>query len=265
MIDKSQIAIVTTVASFKIYSKTANLFPQGIDKIVIDGTTGFYGLNSINFMFKKLKNKQYKWIIMADEDVFFYNANLVFDLIEYMHCNNFDICGIRDGGMIQHRFHNPESINTFFSIINFAKIASFYDFSEVKQCQAIFPKLYSLENYLKFSYNYSVDSLKEPYYCFYFWAHLNHFKFLYLDTINPVGDDMVGNIILDPFGNKIGFHSWYARAYEVYEDQTIRINRFLKEFNIDNAVVDWKEIKVYRIPFYNWKKRFVKFVKKIKN
>ena len=118
MIDKSQIAIVTTVASFKIYSKTANLFPQGIDKIVIDGTTGFYGLNSINFMFKKLKNKQYKWIIMADEDVFFYNANLVFDLIEYMHCNNFDICGIRDGGMIQHRFHNPESINTFFSIIN---------------------------------------------------------------------------------------------------------------------------------------------------
>ena len=47
-----------------------------------------------------------------------------------------------------------------------------------------------------------------------------------------------------------------------YKEEFIGI---LKEFNIDNAVVDWKEIKVYRIPFYNWKKRFVKFVKKIKN
>ncbi|OOG65784.1 hypothetical protein B0E44_15510, partial [Flavobacterium sp. A45] len=93
MIDKSKIAIITTVASFKLYNKTAALFPKGIDKIVIDGTTGMYGLNSIDFMFKRLKNKEYNWVIMADEDVFFHDSDLVFELIQYMKNNNLDICG----------------------------------------------------------------------------------------------------------------------------------------------------------------------------
>ncbi len=54
-----------------MYAKTANLFPKGIDKYVIDGTNGMYGLDSIDYIFSKLKDKNYDWIIMADEDVFF--------------------------------------------------------------------------------------------------------------------------------------------------------------------------------------------------
>ncbi len=75
MMDKSKIAIVTTVANRKLYAKTASLFPKGIDKYVIDGTNGMYGLDSIDYMFRKLKNQNYDWIIMADEDVFFYEAD----------------------------------------------------------------------------------------------------------------------------------------------------------------------------------------------
>lgn len=57
--DKSKIAIVTTVANKELYAKTASLFSKGIDKYVIDGTNGMYGLDSIDYMFRKLKNKNY--------------------------------------------------------------------------------------------------------------------------------------------------------------------------------------------------------------
>ncbi|MDD5152039.1 MAG: hypothetical protein PHC28_16425, partial [Flavobacterium sp.] len=84
MIDKSKIAILSTVASKELYAKTASLFPKEIDKYVIDGTNGMYGLDSIDYMFRKVKNKNYEWLIMADEDVFFYKADLVFDVITKM-------------------------------------------------------------------------------------------------------------------------------------------------------------------------------------
>jgi hypothetical protein len=263
MIDKSKIAIITTVSSFKLYNKTSTLFPKDIKKIVIDGTNGMYGLNSIDFMFKKLKYKNLDWIIMADEDVFFYDASLVYDLISYMKNNNLDICGVRDGGVIQHRFHNPEAINTFFSIVNFKKIKQKYNFSEIKDSQRYLTELYVNKEYDFLDYSFDVKSLKEPYYCFYFWAHLNKFKFLYLNVINPVGNDKIGNIILSPTGEKIAFHSWYARAFEVYEDQTIRINSFLRDFEIENASVNWNSILIMKKSFFNWEKRLKLFFKRI--
>lgn len=263
MIDKSKIAILTTVANFELYKKTATIFPENIDKIVIDGTNGMYGLNSIDFMFQKLKNKKYEWIVMADEDVFFYDPNLVFDLIEYMDKNDYQICGVRDGGLIKHRFHNPEAINTFFSIINFKKLAKEYDFHSVTEHQKFIPEIYENKDYGFLKYNYDIRSLKEPYYCFYFWALIKDFKILYLDTINPVADDETGNIILDIHGNKIAFHSWYARSYQVYEDQTIRIDAFLNEFKIQTASLNMKNVIVYKKRFFNWEKRLKRNIKKI--
>lgn len=261
MIDKSKIAILTTVANLKLYKKTATIFPTGIDKIIIDGSKGMYGLDSIDYMFRKLKNKKYEWIIMADEDLFFYNSNAVFDLIEYMSKNNYDICGVRDGGVIQHRFHNPEVINTFFSIINFKNISKKYKYQSILQHQKFIPELYKDKDYKFLSYNYDIKSLKEPYYCFYFWALLEQFKFLYLETINPVGNDETGNIILDVNGKEMAFHSWYARAYEVHDDQTIRINSFLKEFDIENAAINLDNVQILKKRFFNWKKRLKVFLK----
>lgn len=262
MMDKSKIAIVTTVASRKLYAKTASLFPKGIDKYVIDGTNGMYGLDSIDYMFRKLKNKKYDWIIMADEDVFFYEADLVFDVIENMMENGFSICGVRDGGVIKHRFHNPEAINTFFSIINFSDLKEKYNLKEIKSFQKHAPELYQNKDYSQLPYRFDIQSLREPYYCLYFWAHHNNYKFLYLDTINPVGDDKVGNVILSPSGEKIAMHSWYARAYGVYEDQTLRLNNFMEDFEIVNATINWNEVKLLKNYFFNWRKRFKKFLKR---
>lgn len=261
MMNKSKIAIVTTVASKNLYVKTASLFPKGINKYVIDGTNGMYGIDSIDYMFRKFKNKNYDWIIMADEDVFFYKADLVFDVIKNMMENNFSICGVRDGGVIKHRFHNPEALNTFFSIINFSALKKKYNLKEIKSFQKYAPELYQNKNYSHLPYCFDIKSLKEPYYCFYFWAHHNNYKFLYLDTLNPVGKDEVGNVILSPLGEKIAMHSWYARAYGVFEDQTTRLNGFIEEFAIKDAAIDWNEVIVLKNYFFNWKKRLKRFLK----
>ena len=73
-------------------------------------------------MMKKLKGKGVEWLIMADEDVLFQNPEAVFDIINEMKSKNYIVCGIRDGGLISHRNHNPYLINTFFSIINFKEL-----------------------------------------------------------------------------------------------------------------------------------------------
>ena len=117
--DQSKIAILTTVANFNLYKKTSVLFPEQCQKYIIDGSNGMHGIDSILYMMSKLKGKDIQWLIMADEDVIFSNANLVFDIIEEMKAKNITVCGVRDGGLVSHRNQNPYLINTFFSILNF--------------------------------------------------------------------------------------------------------------------------------------------------
>ena len=65
--DKSNIAILTTVVNFELYAITSNLFPIGIRKYAIDGRNGMHGIHSIIFAFNKLLNKNIEWLILADE------------------------------------------------------------------------------------------------------------------------------------------------------------------------------------------------------
>lgn len=261
MIDKSKIAIVTTVISFDLYKKTAVLFPKEIDKIVIDGTNGVYGIQSIKLLFERKEFEKYEWIIMADEDVFFYDSNLIFDLIDKMQEKGFGVCGIRDGGVIQHRLDNPLALNPFFCILKFKGIREDFNYDEVLKFQKFLPELYKNEDYKDLLYEYNIFSLKEPYYCFYFWLKTKGVKFWYLDTLNPVDEDQTGIIFFNQNNEKIGFHSWYARAYNVYEDQTLRINNFISEFGLKECSIKESEFHIIRTPFFNWKKRCKKIIK----
>ena len=117
--DNSQIAILSTVINFELYQKSSQLYPIEIQKYVIDGRNGMFALDSIIYMMQKLKDKDIKWLIMADEDVLFANPNLIFDIINKMQAESYTVCGIRDGGLISHRTYNPFLINPFFSVINF--------------------------------------------------------------------------------------------------------------------------------------------------
>jgi hypothetical protein len=78
-----------------LYKKTSINYPSHINRYVIDGREGMYGLNSIIFMMEKLKDKD--WPIMIDGDGI---------LIDYMNENKFIICGMQDG--ISHSKINLE-------------------------------------------------------------------------------------------------------------------------------------------------------------
>jgi len=98
--DNSKIAILSTVINKELYQKSSQLFPQNIQKYVIDGSNGMHGLDSIFYMMKKLKGKGIEWLIMADEDVLFVNSKGVFSIIEEMESNGYLVSGVRDGGVI---------------------------------------------------------------------------------------------------------------------------------------------------------------------
>ena len=227
--DKSNIAILTTVVNFELYAITSNLFPMGIRKYAIDGRNGMHGIHSIIFAFNKLLNKNIEWSILADEDVIFKNANVVYSIINKMEEENISVCGIRDGGVIKHRQFNPHLVNTFFTILNFKEISSEWNKSEIKKHQYILPNEFKFNENI-FKEPFDVKSLYEPYYCFFLWLKRKDKKFLYLEA--QMLNDNISNTILYN-GEPFAYHTWYARSYNVNEKQTNRINSILDNMNID--------------------------------
>ena len=227
--NKANIAILTTVASYELYGITSKFFPKGIKRYVIDGTNGMHGIHSINYLFYKLSKKDIKWLILADEDVIFKDSDIVFSIIKKMEADNFSVCGVRDGGVIEHRQYNPDLVNTFFTIFNFKEISSEWNKGEVKKHQYILPNEFIVDEY-KLNGKFDINSLYEPYYCFFLWLKRKGKKFLYLDA-NMLDDNISNNILFD--GKEFGYHTWYARSYNVNKKHTDRINLILNKININ--------------------------------
>lgn len=218
-----KVAILSTVVNFDLYQKSAPLFPEGIPKFVIDGRNGMHAMDSVRYMFKKLKGYDIEWLIMADEDVLFINSSLVFSIIEKMKRENYTVCGVRDGGVIPHRIQNPYAINTFFSILNYKEIAGLWDEKEVLKHQRISKNEFE-DDLSALQGDFSVESLFEPYYCFYFWLRRKGKKFLFLDAVVPFKEDSITNLVLDTERKPILYHTWYARSYGTNEKHTKRID-----------------------------------------
>lgn len=252
--DKSKIAILTTVANFELYQRTSQYFPSGIKKYVFDGTNGMHGIHSIKYMMKKLKGKGIEWLIMVDEDVIFTNGEIIYDLIEKMIETGSIFCGVRDGGIISHRNKNPYVINTFFSILNFKKTLSIWNENEVLKNQLIFENEFK-DDISKLGFNYDLNSLYEPYYCFYFWLRRKFKNVLFLDA--KMCEDKISNSVL--FNNETFlYHTWYARSYGKNEKHTLRINKLINGLRLSKFECDLNDIVIYK------KKTFaqVQFIKK---
>lgn len=226
--DKSTIAILTTVVNFELYQKSAPLFPEGIQKYVIDGRNGMHGIHSIYYLFEKLKGKGIEWLIMADEDVLFTQSDAVFSIISTMQTEGYSVCGIRDGGVISHRNYNPYVINTFFSIFNFKSIAPHFSKAALTKNNYCVPGEF-VDDLRNLPYSFDPVSTFEPYYCFYFWLRRQGHRFLFLDSI--MEPDAIANSVYFN-GNKILTHTWYARSYGVNAKHTDRIDAFLKEIPV---------------------------------
>lgn len=250
--DKSKIAILSTVANFELYQKTSVYFPKGIQKYAIDGRNGMHGLSSINFMMQKLRSKNIEWLVLADEDVIFYDSDMVFSIIDYMRKNNITICGTRDGGVISHRDKNPFVINTFFSIMKFDDVLDIWNKKEMLKHQYILSNEFD-DNLKELVQPFDTSSLYEPYYCFYLWLRRKTKNFLFLDA--TMDDDGITNYLKF---NETTFlcHTWYARAYGNNKKHTDRIDKHLKKQQ--GKLVD----KLYVKPVIFKHKTFY-FVKKI--
>jgi hypothetical protein len=232
-VPKSNIAILTTVVNFELFDKTAHFFPKGIRRYVIDGTNGMHGLDSILFMISKFKTLDVEWLIMADEDVIFYDSNQIFSIIELMNRDNITVCGVRDGGIVEHRNHNPYVINTFFSVLHLNEIIEIWNKKEMLQQQYVITNEFSDD--LNLTYPYDKNSLFERYYCFYLWLRRKKKTFLFLN-VKMKSDDIANEVIFD--GIPILCHTWYARYYGKNIEQTERINSYLPKIEEEAKLND---------------------------
>ena len=225
-VDKKKVGIITTVSNWDLYNKSLPFFPSDIKLFAIDGTKGFYGINSIRFFMKKLKKYDLDWLIMADEDVIFTNPENVFDLIGFMEKEGYAASGMRDGGVLKWRDKNPYLLNTFFTILNLKEIFPIYDEGEMMSNQYILENEFQEDLVLPFK-NYQKDSLFESYYCFFLWLLRKGKKIYYLKGLNPFPNETT--LVLDHKERELLYHSWYARLYNQNEYHTERINFILKK------------------------------------
>jgi len=261
MIDKTKIAILTSVANFELYKKSSQYFPDDIQKYVIDGTNGMHGIHSIMYMMRKLKRKGIEWLIMADEDVLFFNSDLVFSLIEEMNNKDITVCGVRDGGVIKHRSQSPWVINTFFSILNFKEVESIWDEKEVLQNQFFFENEFD-DDLTKLKSEFDIKSLYEPYYCFYFWLRRKNKKILFLEA--ETCEDEISNSVL--YKNEVLlYHTWYARSYGLNKKHTERINTILdlRKKNSNNS--DSAEITIFKNRLFAIEQKIKKVYRRLSN
>lgn len=136
------------------------------------------------------------------------------------------LCGVRDGGSIQHRNHNPYAINTFFSILNFEKLKEVWNKKEMLGNEYIKPGEFN-DELSQQTYPFDKSSLYEPYYTFYFW--LRRLGYSFLDARMEYDDAITNSVIYK--GQTLLYHTWYARSYNINSRHTDLINRVLEDFS----------------------------------
>jgi hypothetical protein len=257
--DKSKMAIFSTVNNFKLYHKSSALYPLDIKSYVIDGRNGMFGIHSIIYMMKILKKKNINWVILMDEDALFINSNLVFSIIEYMKTNNYIISGVRDGGMLPERSGNPYVMNPFFSIIDLKKLKKIWNRKEMLANHYIKEEEFD-EDLSNLKYPYDKKSLSEPYYCLYFWLKRKGERLLYLETSLAFKDDPITNVVHDLEGRPILYHTWFSREYgDKRARHTARIDRVFDKFkSIKNERTKTIIYKDFMFPIKNRFRRFKK-------
>ena len=262
-INLSEIALLTTVANFDLYKKTRPYQPAGIRKIVIDGREGMYGLDSLLYTFEKLPLNGIKWLILADEDVLFLENKALIEIIKEMDSANYTVAGIRDGGTMPNRRHNPYVPNTFFCILDFQAISEIYNRKEIQKQQFISADEFR-EDLAGLQVGFDRTSLYEPYYRFFFWLKRKDHKFLFLeaDLLHPDADELATEV----YGlnkKRILIHTWYARAYGKNEQQTKRIDAILDKYA---PPIEYNEesVESYSDYLFKYKLRFRKFLKRVR-
>ncbi len=169
---------------------------------------------------------QVDWIINYDEDCFVFDNARLDGLLAYMQENDYDFCGVPDGGVCVHRFHNPLIPNPFFNIFNVAKIRPKFlaaEAARINQCRHS-PQLEALApaHLLKEGHEWVYDNF-ECFYGVFFWLLQNNLKPLYLSSVEL--EDGLTSELRDQNGVPFLYHTWFARAYTSDEAHRNRIDK----------------------------------------
>lgn len=261
-LDKSKVAIITTVYNWDLYERTKHFFPKNIKIFAIDGTRSFYGIKSMIFFMKRLKKYNLEWLIMADEDVIFTSPEKVFDLIEYLKINDYTVAGTSEADRFENWGKHPYVINTYFGILNLKEIYKIYDEKEMLKNQYILENEFHPKNNWMPDYPHKINSLAEPYYCFFLWLLRKGKKTKFLKSSRPFEDDILTTGVQDHDGNNILSHTWYARFYNKDDFHTKRIDKIIKQGLISGKTESYILLKNHRhnlrFFLYKYVRRFLR-------
>jgi len=241
------IGIVTNSQSDELYNLSKPLYDKfGYPLYNVSGKTGLYSMDFMNHVITNEAKYPFDYMIYIDEDCFITDFNEVLNILNHMVENGYDACGMPDGGVISHRFHNPISPNLFFSIFNMKKIRSMYNKKEAyssaygKDLDVHIP-----HHLLKKNIDESLEKYKiliapgykpfgviydnfEPYYKLYFWMLRKGMRILYLDGGDANDSDPSFDIYtteLKSHNQKpFAYHSWFAREYTKNQMHNKRIS-----------------------------------------
>jgi len=200
---------------------------------------------------KKLGNKQYMekilsldadFIINIDEDCFIYDNNEILDLMQYMIDNNYDYCGVPDGGIFNIRHGSPIAMNPFFNIFDLRKIRQKFLDSKIDNETVAYKDERLLERVkIPLKSELCTYALNENYYPIFYWLARN-FNPLYLNGFTHTDEwveadgvthnDEWTSVVLSHRNKKICYHTWLARFYQDNKpyngkNQRVRINKLI--------------------------------------
>lgn len=219
----NKLAIVTRSTNDELFSRCTESLALPFPHIKLRGLGAddyFHALPSLNA----------EWVINLDEDAFVWDTKALLGLVSYMEENNYAICGMPDGGVVQIRRRNPVAPNAFFNIINLKAVRSFFNLNEIwehafgEDLKALTPRELMHGTPFNF-YEY------EPYYRFFFWAYRKGLRMLYLDAYEWDGD-RTSTILQDQTGTPFLIHAWYARDFERQRDRYGSVLALCQEMKI---------------------------------
>lgn len=255
-----KIAVVVTVQNFKLFKKTKNSIPPGIDLFVVDGRYGFYALNALELVFSSDQIAKYDWIIMADEDVIFIDFDAILELIHRMKNNDHQLAGVSDGSALEFRKGDPTIPNLFFCVFNNFKIRSifkgeqqFLEYHKFKLYQSVKKRKYKTSR---------INKMTEEYYQFFNFLKINGIRIFFLNAIHDTfPQDYYTTKVLDNQNNLLIIHTWFARDYGRNMDQKQRIDRVL--FNHAFEIKNRKYLKLNNPMHFKFKLKYrLKMLKK---
>lgn len=201
-----------------------------------------------------------KWVFNLDEDCFLINHQAVENLVSYLQSNDYDYCGIQDGGSIPVRIHNPLVSNPFFNLFNTEKINHVEkDYYDREYNPAEIAEKYS--HFIKHKNGRYEFDLFEPFYRQFFWLLENGFKPFFMNA-RPFDEEKYlviapllrvipyynsPTMLLDHNNEELALHTWHSRFYN-YPNIKKRIKNCYNYAKTRSRVKDGKkDVKIVKL------------------